>query len=259
VRVLTFARLILLVAVVVMVQACSSTNSPAKLPPDVNPDDPTAATSLMQQGQAMVSDGRFEEGLKRYQIALQLQPNNPTVHNLIGVANLQSGQPAKALESFNKALALAPSYSDARNNRGATYARLGQFTMAEGDYLAVLSDATYANRAGVYFNLGTLYVQHGNYSAAEENLRKATIASGPAEAYFVLGQVEEKLSKVEQAEIAYRAALDRAPERVDFSLTLATFLERVGRRKEAAEIYRRIVALAPDSPQAAQARAKLGK
>ena len=254
------SRWFVLFATTLLAAACGSTRQPSvTLPPEFDRDDPTSATQLMQQGQALVLDSRFDEGIARYKAALELQPKNPTIHNLWGVAELQRGEPAKAIEHFNQALGLAPAYSDARSNRGAAYARLGQFAMAEGDYLAVLGDSTHANRAGVYFNLGALYLERGSLSAAEENLKRAVAQSGPVDAYLLLGRVEERLVKLESAENAYRAALDKSPDRADIAWVLAVLLEKQGRKEAAAEVYGRILVFAPSSPEAQLARAKLGK
>ena len=251
-------RALMPLAAVVLVAACTSSASQrAAANPDVDPRDPLAGTRLMQQGQALVAEGRTEEGLERYRTALAIQPKNPTIHNLIGVAELQERNAAKAMESFNRALALAPQYADALNNRGAAYVQLGQLAMAEADFLAVLSDTSYANRASVYFNLGSLYLSRGNLSAAEEDLRRAAVPSGPIEASFLLGQVEERLVKPELAEAAYRSAMERAPERPDIALALGMLLQSLGRKDEARDVFRRVVSLAPDSPEAKQARAHL--
>jgi len=246
-----------LAAVAALAACASSASNPASTNPDLDPHDPLAATRLMQQGQALVSEGRFADGMEKYRTALGLQPNNPTVHNLIGVAELQQGRAAKAVESFNRALTLAPQYSDARNNRGAAYVQLGQFAMAESDFLTVLGDTTYASRYNVYFNLGSLYLSRGNLSGAEENLRRAAVSSGPVEAFFLLGQVEEKLGKPALAETAYRGAMDKAPERADLALALALLLDSQGRKDDARELFRRVVSLAPGSPEAKQARTHL--
>lgn len=251
-------RCLALLAAVATLAACASSASPrAAANPDLDPRDPLAGTRLMQQGQALVAEGRVPEGLDRYRVALGLQPKNPTIHNLIGVAQLQQRESAKALESFNRALALAPQYSDARNNRGAAYVQLGQLAMAESDFLAVLGDVTYASRANVYFNIGSLYLTQGNLSAAEENLRRAAVASGPVEAFFMLGQVEERLAKPVPAESAYRGAIEKAPERADIALALGVLLDSQGRKDEARDVFRRVVSLAPDSPEAKRARAHL--
>jgi tetratricopeptide (TPR) repeat protein len=182
----------LLLAFAVMVACASSPPArPAEAAPEIDPTNPLAGTLLMQQGRALVNEGKIPEGMAKYALALKLQPDNPTLHNLIGMAELQRGNAGKALESFNRALLLAPKYSDALSNRGAAYMQLGQYSLAESDFLSVLSDNTYANRSGVYYNLGSLNFVRGNLVAAEENLRRATRDAGPVEAYFLLGQVEE--------------------------------------------------------------------
>jgi tetratricopeptide (TPR) repeat protein len=237
---------------------CSSSKpKPPAGAPEVNPNDPLAATMLMQQGQALQGEGRVDDAIAKYRAALTLQPTNPTIHNLLGVAELQRGDAPKALEHLTRALQLAPSYSDARNNRGAAYLQLNQLAHAESDFLAVLTDRTYANRPGVYFNLGLLYVRRGDFAAAEENLRKAAVPSGPGEAFLALAQVQEKLGKIDSAEIALRAAQTRDPDQPRVLLALAQFLDRQREGKGAQELYRRIVSIAPDTPEAAAARERL--
>jgi len=241
-----------------LLAACASSSARTTPSPEFDAHDPLSPTRLMEQGYTLVSQKRVDEGLKRYNDALRLQPKNPVIHNLIGVAELQRGNAAKALDAFNRALALAPSYADARNNRGTAYVRLGQYAMAETDFFAVLADPTYANRSGAYFNLGSLYLGRGNLAAAEENLRRAAVPSGPIEAYLLLGQVQERLGKAALAESTYREAVARAPERPEVALALGRVLEAQGRVNEAREIYRKILEVAPDSLEAAQVRGKVG-
>jgi Tfp pilus assembly protein PilF len=244
--------------VLLLLAACASTR--ARRPvgtPDVDRHDPLAGTMLMQEGQALVAEGKVAAGMAKLQEAEQLQPTNPTVYNVIGMAQLKQGKATDALQSFNQALSLAPNYADARNNRGTAYVQLKQYSTAEADFLAVLTDDTYANRAGVYFNLGSLYLALGNLGGAEENLRRSTLLAGPVEAYFLLGQVEEKLGKTAPAEAAFRDAVSHAPERPDMILGLANFLAGHGQKAEARKLYTRVIELAPDSPEAKQAHARL--
>jgi Flp pilus assembly protein TadD len=245
--------------------ACASSAPPSTASPGgeartspVNPNDPLAPTMLMREGRALVGEGKVDEGLVRFNAALKLQPENPTIHNLIGQAELQRRGNVKALEAFNRALSLAPTYTDARNNRGATYVALGQYSLAEADFLSALTDNLYANRAGVYFNLGALYMARGNLAAAEENLRRAATPAGPTEAFVLLGQVQQRLERPELAESSFRAAMDKAPERVDVIMMLAAHLESRGRKDEARSLYRRVLELSPSSQEAADARARLG-
>ncbi len=237
----------------------SSTPSRSSVAPEVDPNDPLAATLLMQQAQSLMLEGKTDEAVKKLEYAHEMQPKNPTILNLLGVAEMRRNSLTRALECFNQALSLAPAYSDARNNRGVIYRRLGQNSMAESDFLSVLSDATYPNRAGVLLNLGSLYMLENNLKAAEENLHRATMLSAPPDAYFLLGQVEQRLGNMDLADKNLFEASRRAPERVDIALALAEYLDGAGRSKEAAEYYQRIVDLDPSSPEADKARVKLGK
>jgi tetratricopeptide (TPR) repeat protein len=228
------------------------------LPAGMDPKDPLAPTMLMREGRALVGEGKVDEGLARYRAAVRIQPANPTIYNLIGQAELSRGDAVKALDAFTQAISLAPTYTDARNNRGAAYVALKQYSLAEADYLSALTDTTYANRAGVYYNLGALYVARGSLAAAEENLSRAATPAGPVEAYVLLGQVQERLEKPDQAEASYRTAIERAPERVDVAMMLARHLESTGRHDEAMRLYRRVIELGPGTREAAEARTRLG-
>lgn len=248
-----------LVVAAVLGGCASSAPSSSPDAPAIDPKDPLAAMKLMQEGQTLLAEGRPDAAAERFQAARKLQPRNPTVHNVLGVAELRRHNPQAALQAFNQALALAPSYSDARNNRGAAYLQLKQYAMAESDFLAVLSDTTYSNRAGVLFNLGSMYMLLGNMTAAEENLRRATASGGPVDAFLLLAQVEERLGRLELAEKAYLEASGRAPDRADVGMGLARLYEGQGRHKEAAELYRQILARSPSSAEAQEIRARQGK
>ncbi len=250
----------LCLAVAVLGWGCASTGSrTSELPPGIDPNDPLAATMLLREGESMLRDGRADQALARFRAAASLQPANPVVHNFIGLAHMAKGEPASAVEAFTRALSLAPTFTDARNNRGIAYRALGQEALAESEFLAALQDLTYANRAGVYFNLGALYLAQGKLEVAEENLRRAASATGPPEAYLLLGEVQERLGKLAAAEDTYRKGMQRAPERADVPLRLGTLLLNRGRTAEAREVLQKVVELAPDSREAAQARALLGR
>lgn len=252
-------RVLVGLLLVCLLVGCASSGGPAgsELPAGIDPQDPLAATVLLREGETFLRDGRVELALSRFQAAAKLQPANPVVHNYLGLAWLAKNEPAKALEAFTRALSLAPSYTDARNNRGVAYRNLGQLTQAEMEFLAALQDNTYANRAGVYFNLGALYTSQGRLEAAEENLRKAATPTGPVEAYLLLGQVQERLGKLPAAQETYRHGMDRAPERSDLPFRLGLLLWQEGKKEEARELFRKVTELAPDSPEAAEARSYL--
>lgn len=254
----TRACFLVLVACISLACASAPRSDLGELPPGIDPNDPLAATMLMREGESMLRDGRTDMALARFRAAASLQPNNPVAHNFIGLTYLARGEAAAAVEAFTKALSLAPTYTDARNNRGVAYRSLGQLTLAESEFLAALQDRTYANRVSVFFNLGSLYLAQGKLEAAEENLKKASGATGPVDAFLLLGQVQERLGKLDAAEQTYRKGMERAPERVDFPFRLAILLINQGKADEAKELLQKVIALAPESREAAAARVHLG-
>ena len=96
------------------------------------------------------------------------------------------------------------------------------------------------------------------YQQAEEAIaRSLQLSPGNREAQKM--RVWALLGKHEFAETTLRQGMIRAPERADIVLALAQLLEKEGRTNESLELYRRILNLAPHSPEAEQARTKVGR
>jgi len=255
-----------LLLVLIAVQACAGTGSTAatsaspsagdkkKNQKNVEQKDALYSLTLMRQGSVLIQQERYEQALDKFEEADRVAPGNATVHNMIGLCNLQLQRYDKALSAFNTALDLAPSMTDARNNRGTTYLALGQLRLAEVDFLAVLSDSTYPHRYQVYFNLGTAYFQQGQLGAAEENLRKAVTAPFPVfEAYVRLAEVVreqgrdlEALDLLEEAELKF-------PERPEAAFALGKLLMELGRTAEARPYLEEVISKDPGSDRARQA------
>jgi Flp pilus assembly protein TadD len=61
--------------------------------------------------------GRLVEAIAVYREALRLNPDDPQVHNGLGVALAQTpGRMPEAIAQFRAALRLQPDYPEARNN-----------------------------------------------------------------------------------------------------------------------------------------------
>jgi Tfp pilus assembly protein PilF len=201
---------------------------------------------------------QYDEALAKFEQANQIAPGNPTVHNMIGIANLRLAKFDEALTSFNMALDLNPSFTDARNNRGSTYLALGQLRLAEVDFLAVLGDSTYPHRYQVFFNLGMAYRQQGRLGAAEENFRRAVTAPFPVfQAFIQLAQVYLDQGRPEEAVSLLEDATLRFPERPEVSFELGRTLMSLGRTREAQPYLEEVIAKEPGSDRARMAAAML--
>ena len=221
--------------------------------------DPLYALTIMRQGSVMMQQGRYEAAIEAFERADKIAPNNATVHNMLGLCSLKMGALDDALASFDRALLIIPSFTDARNNRGVTYLAIGQYHLAEVDFIAVLGDSTYPHQKQVFFNLGLTYLRRDQIGAAETNFRKAIILPNPvAEAYIQLAGIAQRHGEMETAEDLLVEAQLTFPERTDLSFELGKLLMIMGREDEARPYLQEVVSDAPNSDSAAMARSLLG-
>jgi tetratricopeptide (TPR) repeat protein len=222
--------------------------------------DVLASQSMMRQGYVFMQQQKFEEALELFREADETNPGNATVFNMMGLCYLSLEQPEKALENFDLALQLIPGFTDARNNRGTTYLSLGQYRMAEVDFIAVLSDSTYPHRWKVYYNLGVTCMRRGQIGAAEENFKKAITSPMPVfEAYLRLAEIAQDQGRTESALGLLEEAYLKFPERLDGVLAYGRLLINVGRPEEARPYLEDVIASAPGSELADEARVLLGR
>jgi len=77
----------------------------------------------------------YGKALKDFKKALDLKPDAYQAFNGMGFALRKTGEPAKALEMYDKALALAPGFPDALEYRGEAYLALNRIDDAKAAYL----------------------------------------------------------------------------------------------------------------------------
>jgi tetratricopeptide (TPR) repeat protein len=77
----------------------------------------------------------YSKALKDFKKALDLKPDAYQAFNGMGFALRKTGDAAKALEMYDKALALAPGFPDALEYRGEAYLALNRMDDAKAAYL----------------------------------------------------------------------------------------------------------------------------
>ena len=221
--------------------------------------DPIYSLTLMRQGVVLMQQGRYDEALERFNESDRVAPGNATTANMIGLCYLRKGELDKAFAYFDTALTLVPLFTDARNNRGTTYLAMGQYHLAEVDFMAVLGDSTYPHAKAVHYNLGLTYLARGQLGAAEESFSRAIIPPNPVfGAYMELaalaqqqGQMDQSIALLEEAKLTF-------PEAIEVSFELGKVLALLGRDDEARPYLEQVIADEPKSEAAASARALLG-
>lgn len=246
---------------IVLAAGCSSTNSTrsaaaeAKAQREAEAANPIYPFTLMRQGSVALQQGEYDHALKLFNEAASLQPKNATVYNMLGLCYFRKRDYPEALKAFTKSLELIPTFSDARNNRGATYLAIGQYNLAEVDFLAVLADNTYPHHWEVYYNLGMVYLRLGNVAAAEESFMKAITSSAPVyRAYLRLAEIQRQLGDTKGAISYLQEARLKFPERVEASLALGRLLVDLGRKDEAKQYLHEVIDGQPHSAAAREAQ-----
>ena len=112
--------------------------------------------------------------------------------------------------------------------------------------------------AEIQFALADVLYRRGELPAARERYYAALeLDDEYVEARASLGCVLAELGELELAAATFAGALQQQPEFADGHYHLAHVLDRLERRPEAAEHYRAFLHLAPESPWADDARARL--
>jgi len=121
------------------------------------------------------------------------------------------GDTKRAIERLEKALRLAPDFYEARNNLGVQYQKSGRLEDAESEFRR--AHELNRNAAQPLINIGSLWLEQGNFQPALVVLREAVRLEGrsPAALYY-LGYALYKLEQLDEAEnLLIRALeLDRA-------------------------------------------------
>ncbi|NJO74359.1 MAG: tetratricopeptide repeat protein [Leptolyngbyaceae cyanobacterium RM1_406_9] len=122
------------------------------------------------EGEAFYFEGRYEDALKSYDKALQLQPNNPTVwiNRAITLRRLQRCE--EAIASHDKALELAPNSTRAWYTKGYTLKTFQRYEAALACYDQTLKLDPNAFRT--WDNRGSVLKEMGRYEERSRPMSK---------------------------------------------------------------------------------------
>ena len=113
------------------------------------------------RGIAYSDRGQYDKAIEDYNKAIAMNPDYFRAYNNRGVVFSRTGLYERAIEDFSKAIDLNPKFDDARSNRGVAYDKTGQFEKAMEDFrMAILlnpvSEKAYINRGVAYQRAGML-------------------------------------------------------------------------------------------------------
>jgi Tfp pilus assembly protein PilF len=124
----------------------------------------------VQAQQAGENQGAYRE----YRMALELDPSLADAHNAIGILlHLVYRKPEEAIQHYQKALEIRPTFSEARVNLANVYLSEEQYEPAIKLYEEALNDMLYPTPYIAQNNLGWALFKKGETAQALDNIRSA--------------------------------------------------------------------------------------
>lgn len=180
-----------------------------------------AGQQAVKKAAVLVARGQFAAATEEYRKALELQPNDATVHNTLAICYQRMNNETLARRHYERALELRPTYAEVWNNIGTLEQSRRRFKEAV---------RAYKRSIGLKPGLATTWKNLGNAYLAQDDVAKAI------EAYQEAFRLDPTILAGGQGGPAIPAAgLDAATQ----NYYLAKLLAQNGQKAEALEMLAR--------------------
>jgi serine/threonine-protein kinase len=206
----------------------------------INPDLAPVHYSL---GNMLFQTGRYQEAKESLRRALALQPDSDDAHRLLGRVLVATGDVEGGLAELRHAIELRPYWNN--------YYLLGFVMYSTGRYREAIDalrktvelQPTFSNG---YQMLGTTYHMLGDLPQAIGNYEHAARLGPNANAYANLALAYYTAKRYGEARDAYLEAIKNDARKSSLRRDLGDVYTRLGRDRDAREMYEKAIALAQD-------------
>lgn len=200
-------------------------------------------------GNALKELKQFDAALQSYDRAIALAPNDADAYYNRGTALHAMGRFEDAALSYERALALNPEDAQALNNLGVTLKELKRYDDALFSYDRAL--ALWPDYYEAHNNRGNVFQEQGEYKTALKCFDRAiAIEPGFTDAHCNRGIALHGLERFQDALDSYDRALALSPDFAEAYHNRAITLFKLGRWDEALEASQQAIRLRPDYAQA---------
>jgi Flp pilus assembly protein TadD len=202
------------------------------------------AQEALQRGVEFHQLRRLDEAIHWYRKSLELQPDNSTVLNNLGIALKAQGQLDAAITSYQQAISVRPNYVQAHSNLGNALKDQGNLDAAVSCYRQAIS--LKPGYAQAYSNLGNLLQSQGRLDEAVSILQKAIVLKpNYAQAHNNLGLSLKKQGRLDEAVSILQKAIALKPNYAQAHNNLGNALNEQGKFSAALASYRQAIAIKP--------------
>lgn len=168
--------------------------------------DEMLAPAHVMLGTSHIELGRYDEALKAFQLASEIDPLNADAYRGRAKAYEAEGRVAEAEETLKKAISLRPSYWAGYNELGVFYYRHGRYDDAVEQFKTVA--ALTPENSRIYRNLGGVYFAQGRNEAAAEMFRRSVEIEPDYAVYSNLATLNFYEGRYRESARMYEAALE---------------------------------------------------
>lgn len=237
------------------------------------------ASSCRAAAESLLAEGNYEEAAAKFDIAMELLPDDLSVyrggslaHHKLGhherahkiaadacerfrfdqsaflhLGNLlhEQGKSDQALAAIRRSLDLQPESADAQYNYATILTALGRSSEAVDHFQASLRISPQS--ASAWNNLGGIYCEQKELQTAEKCFRTA-IEHDPrlSEAHSNLGNVLQGQKRFEEAVDCYRRAIEARPDYAEAYRNMAQAFTWQLKHREAQAAYEKAIEIRPD-------------
>jgi eukaryotic-like serine/threonine-protein kinase len=193
-------------------------------------------------GNVSLGTGKYEEAVKQYQRALDLNHDSNEALEGLAAAYGKLGNTSAAEVAFKRAIALRPNYWSVYSWLGEFYFNQARYAEAAAMFQKVIELAPDNYRG--YFNLGAVYIFEGRYPEAIDASKRSIDLRPTLQAYVNLGAAFFLVRRFEDAVGAFQEGLklDNRESVIWGNLADALYWTP-GRRSEAPDAYRKAISL----------------
>lgn len=188
--------------------------------------------------------GELKDAYRELEKSIALDAKFPESHNAMGILlHLGFGKHDRAIEHFQKALELRPTFSEVKTNLGNVYLDLHRYDEAIALYSEALNDMLYATPYIAQSNLGWALYKKGETKKAIDSIR-AAVTTNPkfCLGFRNLGIIHEETGELSEACRQFARYREACVETADAYRREGVCLAKLGRTEEAKQRLEQCVA-----------------
>ena len=214
------------------------------------PNMKTEAKARMEMGVGHLRQNNLPAAMKELTRASELDPDNPEIDMVLGLAYQSRGDGKSAEKYLRRAIDKKPDYAEAHNNLGYLLSTQGRSKEAIKEYGKAAANVLYQTPEAACTNMGEEYRRMKDYPKAEEAYRRAiTFNPRYVAAYRGLSSLQTATNRWADAARTLGQCTEFVPDFWTCWMELGSVQLRLGKKRDALATFRRVLSGSADPEQ----------